>query len=637
MTRQIPLFDPTYPQANDPAISPRNFTPQYENALIAGCPGTRILTPQKSPPYPPKCELRGAGTAQLDPAVNGDAAGPRSLDPARLAPAGTAGAAAGKAESGERESRPGRGNAPTLRPYQLAAIAAVEAEWARVRSTLLVLATGTGKTVVFAELARRSIRAGRRVLVLAHRRELLDQAASKLRALGIDVELEQGKHHASSSARCVVASVDTMRGSRLLSYPESFFDEIIVDEAHHGVADKYQAVLRRFRNARVLGVTATPDRLDGKGLIGHVFESVAYQYEMGAAISDGWLCPLEIRHVRIDRLDLDEVSTKGGDFDRSQLSSAMRDPSVLAESCRWILDRVGRQRTIAFCVDNAHSLAVAEALNRVRPGTAIAVNGEHKEHERAEALRKWRAGEVSVLVNCELYTEGFDEPSVEVIVLLRPTQSRALYTQIVGRGTRLSPGKERCLVLDVVGNSRRHRLACAADALIGSADASAELRAELERLLEAGGAAAARDMDALLAQARQNLAGAAETAAAAAVLAFRERLVDPFLAPFYAGSCSVVGRPASPQQLAALAAVGIDKPPPALSMDEASRWITAAHRRARKGLATIRQSLFLGRWGLDCASMTMERANALIVAFKESGAPAFKIHASRQPEWKAKR
>lgn len=525
--------------------------------------------------------------------------------------------------------------APTLRPYQLASIAAIESEWGRVRSTLLVLATGCGKTVVFAELVRREVQRGGRALVLAHRRELLDQAAAKLRHVGVDAELEQGKLRASSSARCVVASVDTLRGDRLLSYPADFFTLVVVDEAHHAVADKYQGILSRFRDARVLGVTATPDRLDGKGL-GLAFDSVAYRYEMGAAIADGWLAPLEIRHVRIDQLDLDEVSTTRGDFDRKQLSAAMREPGVLAECCRWVLDRVGRRRTIVFCVDTSHARDVADALNRARPGTAAAVDGKHSAHERAEVLRRWRAGELNVLVNCELYTEGFDEPSVEVIVLMRPTQSRALYTQIVGRGTRLSPGKERCLVLDLAGNSRRHRLACAADALIGAADASAELRAEIERLLEAGGADATRDVESLLAQARQNVAGDQERNAAAAVLAFRERLVDPFLAPFYEPAGAVVGRPASAEQLAALSKLGIEKPPPALSMDEATRWIRAAHARRRRGLATIQQSLFLQRWGLDCAAMSMERATALVLAFRAMGAAAFKAHATRQPEWRAK-
>lgn len=627
-TVQLDLYGAPKRGQNDPAVHPS----LSETAGSAGSAGCRKEYPAISPHTPHKGGLRGPEKAQWagigDCGVSPEAAGPRSPDRARLAPARAAGAAAG-------EGKGERGDQPQLHPYQLASVAAIESEWSRVRATLLVLATGCGKTVVFAELVRREVQRGGRALVLAHRRELLEQARAKLRAVGVDAELEQGKHRASSSARCVVASVDTLRGDRLLSYPDGFFSLIVVDEAHHAVAEKYGGILGRFRAARVLGVTATPDRLDGKGL-GRVFDSVAYRYEMGAAIAAGYLAPLEIRHVRIDQLDLDEVSTTRGDFDRGQLSAAMRDPSVLAECCRWILDRVGRQRTIAFCVDTKHAADVADALNRARPGTAIAIDGKAKEHERHEALRRWRSGEISTLVNCELYTEGFDEPSVEVIVILRPTQSRGLYTQIVGRGTRLSPGKERCLVLDLAGNSRRHRLACAADALIGAADASAELRAELERLLEAGGADAARDVDALLAQARQNLAGDAERQQAAAVLAFRERLVDPFLERFYEQAGPVIGRPASPQQLAALAELGIASPPPALSQDEATRWIRAAHARRRRGLCTIKQGLFLGRWGLDTKEMPMQRATDLVIAFKAMGPGAFKVHAARQPEWRAK-
>jgi superfamily II DNA or RNA helicase len=544
-------------------------------------------------------------------------------------------AVAGMTVAGSRQAR----------PYQLAALDAIEHALARDRSTLLVLPTGCGKTFVFSEVARRFVASGRRVLVVAHRFELLEQARRALGAVGVVAQLEQGKHRAGADARCVVASIDTLRGSRLLQYPSDHFGLVIVDEAHHAVAPKYQLPLRHFRHAQVLGVTATADRLDGVGL-GKVFASVAYSYEMGAAIADGYLVPLEFRRVAIDRLDLDDVSTRAGDYDRVQLSRAMRDPAVLDECCRWLLERVGRRRTIVFCVDRQHASDVAAALNRARPSTALAADGNLSAEERKSTLERWRGGEVNVLVNCDLYTEGFDEQSVEVVVLMRPTQSRSLYTQMVGRGARLygstlaesiANGKASCEVLDLVGNSRRHRLVGPADALLGSADASAELRAELARLLEAGGAAATRDLDATLAQARQNLAGDAQRQAAAAVLAFRERLVDPFLAPYYDQLPGlVVGRPASPQQLAALAKLGIDKPPSALSADEATRWIRGAHARRRKGLCTIRQALFLGRWGLDCSAMTMDRATALYLEFKGLGPSAFRVHAMRQPEWTAK-
>lgn len=643
MSRQIPLFNPALNSVqhvdNYPAIAPRKVLSGGQIAGSAGCPPERNLTPQNPPPYPPNCGLRGGGRAQFDPAVENGAAGPRSLDPARLAPAGTAGPAA--VESNFREGVP-----RALRPYQVAALDAIEHALSCDQSTLLELATGLGKTVVFSEFARRRVTAGQRGLVLAHRGELLEQASNKLRDCGLDPAIEQGSRRAGASSRLVVASVDTLRGSRLLQYPQDWFDFVIVDEAHHAVAPKYQDKLRHFRHAKLLGVTATPDRLDGQGL-GKVFASTAFRYGMAAAIRDEWLCPLEFRSVRVSRLDLDGVSTRAGDFDRGQLSTAMRDPGVLAEYCRWMLDRVGRRRTIAFCVDTQHARDVAAELNRLRPSTAVAVDGKTPAHERAEALRRWRAGEISFLVNCELYTEGFDEPSVEVIVVLRPTQSRALHTQIVGRGARLlgltlaesiANGKPSCLVLDVVGNSRRHQLSSPADALLGSEDASAELRAELARLLEAGGPSASSDLAATLAQARQNLAGDEMRQAAAAVLAFRERLVDPFLAPFYEGSApSPIGRPASAQLLAALASVGIDKPPASLSADEGTRWLNAAHRRRRRGLCTIKQARFLGGFGLECSSMSMERATGLVLAFKAMGAPAFKLHASRQPEWRSSR
>lgn len=216
-------------------------------------------------------------------------------------------------------------SSPELRPYQVAAVAGVRERFAAGdRATLLVLPTGTGKTVVFAEVARRVVARGRRVLVLAHRRELLEQAIGKLAAAGVRAELEQGPARAGD-APVVVASVATLRGPRLASWARDAFALVVVDEAHHATATSYRAILDHFAPARALGVTATPDRADGAGL-GAVFESVAFRFDVATAIREGWLAAIRGRRINLEGLDLDRVRTVAGDLDRTELATIMTAP-----------------------------------------------------------------------------------------------------------------------------------------------------------------------------------------------------------------------------------------------------------------------------------------------------------------------
>ena len=236
---------------------------------------------------------------------------------------------------------------PELRPYQLTAIEKIRERFAAGdRATLLILATGLGKTVVFADVARRTVERGGRALILAHRGELLDQARAKLEALGLSVELEKASEHAGD-APVVVASVQTLRGDRLASWPADAFRLIVIDEAHHSAAKSYRDIADHFEAARILGVTATPDRLDGKGL-GDLFDSVAVRYELRDAIRDGWLSPLKAQRVHVAGLDLSKVRTVAGDLNQGDLDLACRVPEAISGIADPLLKLSGERQTLLF-------------------------------------------------------------------------------------------------------------------------------------------------------------------------------------------------------------------------------------------------------------------------------------------------
>lgn len=324
-----------------------------------------------------------------------------------------------------------------LRPYQFGALDGVRVAFDRGdRSTLVVCPTGTGKTVIFAELVREAVQQGIRVLVLAHRDELLKQARKKLEAVGVWADTEKGKSRASTLAKVVVASVQSLRGKRLERFSPAQFGLIIVDESHHATATSYRAVLDHFVEARVVGVTATPDRADGTAL-GEVFQSVAYRYELRQAIADEWLAPIVARRIVVDSVDLSTIHTRAGDLAQNELAEVMVDEEALRGVVVPLLDLAQDRRTIVFGVDVDHAHKLAALINAYRPGSARAVDGETDEATREQALVEFEVGQFQFLVNCALYTEGFDCPAVSCVAVVRPTKSRALYTQMVGRGTRL--------------------------------------------------------------------------------------------------------------------------------------------------------------------------------------------------------
>ena len=350
-----------------------------------------------------------------------------------------------------------------LRPYQNEAVASVESEFSNgVRSTLIVLATGCGKTIVFSHLAAREVRRGGRVLILAHRGELLQQAIAKLRsATGIEAGLEKAEETSAVDVdeipyTVVVGSVQSMKSQkRLARFAPDEFTLIVIDECHHALTGTYRAVIDHFPKARLLGVTATPDRGDLRDL-SEVFQTIAYEYSIVDAIKGGWLSPIFVQTVPL-RIDLSGVAVQSGDFQAASLGSAL-DP-YLRQICREIKERCHARKTIVFTPLIATSRKMLQIFMEEGVQEVREVNGESP--DRADIL-DWfsQAPAGCVLLNSMLLTEGYDEPSVDCIVILRATKVRALFVQMVGRGTRLSPstGKQNLLLLDFLWLTSTHDL-----------------------------------------------------------------------------------------------------------------------------------------------------------------------------------
>lgn len=396
-------------------------------------------------------------------------------------------------------------DAPAPRAYQEAAIAAIlKARRQGLQRVLLTMPTGTGKTNVFVWLLER-LNLTRPALVLAHRDELIRQAADRIQQLapGANVAVEKADESAAPDSDIVVASVQTIgrKGTSRLQWLEEVGPEaIICDEAHHAPADSYLRIFHRFGaftpgGAFLVGCTATPHRLDARSM-GQVFEAEVYRYEIRAAMQEGWLCPIRCYRV-VTQTDISEIRTVQGDFEVGALSRAVNNRQRTAQVIdHWWQaagsEKAGRRRTIAFCVDVAHAHDTA-ALFREAGVRAEAVDGSMPMEERRAVLARLRSGETQVVANCQVLTEGFDCPEVAAIVMLRPTKSSALYVQMAGRGTRPAPGKDDLVLIDVVDNCTRHSIVTG-PVLLGlpaNLDLEGESLLKTARLVEEMGAGAA--------------------------------------------------------------------------------------------------------------------------------------------------
>lgn len=553
-----------------------------------------------------------------------------------------------------------------LRPYQEAAIEGVNDAFKTNGSTLVVMATGLGKTVLFTEVIKRE---KKRALVIAHREELIWQAANKIKqATGEEPGIEMAEHRATKSAiwgqhRVVVASVQTLNAGnsgegRMKLFDPSEFGLVVIDEAHHAIADSYRRVIQHFQQQpgiKLLGVTATPDRTDEEAL-GQIFHSVAYTYDIVDGIRDGWLCPIETQAVIVDGLDLSSVRTTAGDLNGGDLARVMEYEQNLHEIAHPTLELSGKKKTLVFAASVAHAERLAEIFNRHDPGCARWVCGETPKEERRQMFADFAAKRFRLLVNVGVATEGFDDPGIEVISIARPTKSRSLYAQMVGRGTRTLPGvvdrvndlflgewgaeqraaaiansaKPAVTILDFVGNAGRHKLVCAADILGGSypdevvdlARKRVEQEGKAKNMLEA-----LEEAEEQLRREREKARQAEESRrarlqvkakyATAPVDAFdifgvtpqRERGWDK-------------GKQPSQKMLALLEKQGINTDN--IDFAQARQLIQEITNRWDKGLCSLKQAKLLKRFGHDATNMTRQEASALIdslIGGKKSAAP----------------
>ena len=342
-----------------------------------------------------------------------------------------------------------------LRPYQQEALdSMLQAESNGISKQLVVLPTGAGKTVLFAQLPIMR-KDSLPMLVLAHRSELLIQAKDKIETINKDlsVGIEQAENKAGYSD-VVIASVPTLgreSSSRIEQYPKDYFKTIVVDEAHHAAAPSYRRILDYFKPDLLLGVTATPQRSDSVRLI-DVFQEIVYYKSIQDLIKEGWLSPLVGYRVKTST-DISDVEIQNGEYKQDQLIEAIDNPSRNNSIVTAYNDLANAKKTVVFAAGVDHAGNLAEAFRKNGSSVRVII-GTTPEEERRQILSDFKSGAVTVLVNVGVLTEGFDEPSIEAIILAKPTRSSLLYTQIVGRGTRLFEGKEHCMIIDIADTTK---------------------------------------------------------------------------------------------------------------------------------------------------------------------------------------
>lgn len=510
-----------------------------------------------------------------------------------------------------------------LRPYQEEARQAVEKQWEDgIDKTLLVLPTGCGKTIVFAKITEDCVRSGERVLILAHRSELLEQAADKIeKSTGLKSSVEKAEESCLGSwYRITVGSVQTlMREKRLNQFSPDYFDVIIIDEAHHCISDSYRRILDYFNEAKVLGVTATPDRGDMKNL-GQVFESLAYEYTMPQAIREGYLSPIKAMTIPL-KMDLSGVSVQSGDFKAGDLGTALEP--YLYQIADEMAKYCNNRKTVVFLPLVKTSQKFRDILNE-KGFKAAEVNGESR--DRAEILEDFEKGKYNVLCNSMLLTEGWDCPSVDCIAVLRPTKVRGLYCQMVGRGTRLSPGKDHLLLLDFLWHTERHELCHPASLICENEEVAQKMTENLENA-----AGCPVDIEEAQEKASSDVIAQREEALAKQLSEMRKRkkrLVDPLQfemsiqAEDLSGYVPAFGwemSPPSEKQLKALEKRGI-MPDEIDNSGKAALLLERLEKRQAAGLTTPKQIRFLeGRGFLHVGTWQFETAKRLIDRIAANG------------------
>ncbi len=341
--------------------------------------------------------------------------------------------------------------APALRPYQQDAVERLRAAFlAGHRAVLFVLPTGGGKTVVFSHIAEQTAARGKRIAVLVHRVELLEQASRSLDALGVRHGLIAAGRAMNLAAPVQVASVGTL-ARRLAQLPADLFQLLVVDEAHHSNAGQWSQIIQHFSGAHLLGVTATPVRSDGRGL-GEFYGELVLGPSAAWLTANGFLAPARV-FAPPSGFQASSLRRRMGDFDLRQAAGALAGTRILGDAVSHYRQHLDGRTAIAFCCSVAHAQAVAAAFG-TQDIQAASIDGSMDPASRRQLLEQLGSGSLQVLTSCSLISEGFDAPAVGGCILLRPTQSEALHLQMIGRCLRPQPGKQ-AVILDHVGNIAR--------------------------------------------------------------------------------------------------------------------------------------------------------------------------------------
>lgn len=523
-------------------------------------------------------------------------------------------------------------------------------EWLSVSATLVVSPTGSGKTVLFAAIIQSM--QPKRAIVIAERRELIHQARDKItRVTGLECGIEMGDLYVNSSlfgeTPVVISTIQTQISAfgdrrRMSRFDPKQFGVMVIDESHHSVSKSYKDLINYYKTQnpeiKILGVTACPDRADEEAL-GQVFETVAYDYEILDAIHDGWLVPIQQQFVQIAGLDFSHIRTTCGDLNGADLAAVMEAESNMQGVAASSIGIIGEKRALVFTASVKQAEMIANIFNRHRPGMADWVCGATNAEKRAELLRRFQDGKIQVMANCNCLSEGYDDPGVEVVIQARPTKSRSLYAQQIGRCARPLPGvvdgpetpdlrkeaianskKPSCLVVDFVGNSGKHKLITVGNILGG------KLSDEVVNRAIAKAKQAPVAMDEALDESEREIIDErrlAEEARKAKLIA-KVRYTTKAVSPFDAFDLQPVkergwdgGRTLSEKQKAMLMRNGVN--PEKISYAQGKQLLVTMFQRMENKLATQKQCALLKRYGFETKFLKMEDASKLIDKLAANG------------------
>ena len=542
----------------------------------------------------------------------------------------------------------------TMRDYQVRCIDACFNEWLTVKSTLLVVPTGGGKTAIAAEIIKRF--QPKKTMFIAHREELIWQARDKIEAFaGLDSGIEMGELYTGTTLfggqAVVVATVQTLNSNhggrtRMSRFNPSEFGLLVIDEAHRGTAKTYGNVIHYFtqnQELKVLCITATPDRADEEAL-GQICDTVAFDYEILDAIHDGWLVPIHQQFVHINGLDFSAMRTTAGDLNGADLAAVMEAEQNLQGVAGATLEIIEDRRTIVFTSSVRQAEVLSNIFNRHRVGMANWVCGKTNKDTRRQMLRDFSDNKFQVICNCGVLTEGYDDWGVACIVMARPTKSRSLYSQMAGRATRPAEGlvdplptpearreaiasssKASCLLIDFCGNSGRHKLMSSADILGGKVSDDAIARS-VKIAQQKGGNV---NMTELLEESEKDIQAemkqrqADEEARKARLLAkvrYSTKIIDPFDAwdidPVRERGWDQ-GKTLSEKQRHLLMKQGID--PDTMHYSAAKAVLNEMFRRWNSHLCSLKQAALLKKHGFEAKDLTMTQAKTLIDQIAANG------------------